>query len=617
MNLVGRIRHYVKRHLWIQVGMVLSASLLTIILCYQYYMKDEYAKYLYEKNLLMEANVLDTMKKNMEYAISDYIKLGSKIAVDGEIYQLADDLFVKQENQASNALKLKYSFSALSSLAGNILNLSLVSEDGTVYQYDRMLRGVTSMWGMEDRAFLQIMYSQVYDTAVSNSVPRYIVSAYPALHPTTSERVFHIFYPLVGDEISFDKMNAMLCVTYKMDILQPLIDGFSENNSSDVVGYITDRFDNIIYHSDASFIGKSQSVYLASGDIMTMGETVDKLGWTLHLSLNRTQMNASVMEIVYRGVGVYIVLLSVLGLILLLIIRQINDPLDKIKRAMLITGSGERQKHVTIKGEHEIWQVAEGYNDMLDKLIRREEEVEKSHELSMLALERQHAAENEALESQINAHFLFNTLGTINYEAIEAGNFKVSVLIKKLSNILRYSMDQKCQHVYLFQEIAWTSQYLYLQKARFEDVFDYKISVPDEFAQWPCCKLMLQPFVENAILHGFEGVEHGGLLEITAKKNEEFLELIIRDNGCGIQKDKLEAIRKVLKNEQIKSIDNIGIGIQNVASRMRPFYGPQVRIVVDSQVGRGTTFTFYLPMPKLDNSKLKEDRGHEINHSGG
>lgn len=604
----NRIRHYVKRHLWVQVGVVFAVSMLVITLVYLFYMKEEYSQFLYEKNMLMETNVLDTMQKNMEYAVQEYINLGAKISIDEDVYELADDLFIKQENLASNALQLKYSFSALSSLAGNVLNLSLVSEDGTVYQYDRKLRGLSSMWSMADREFLKIMYEQVYETANGDSVPRYMVSAYPSIHPTSEERVFHIFFPMIGNESSFDKMNSILCVTYKMDIVEPLIDGFSEKNSSYVVGYITDKFNNIIYHSDPEFIGESEGAFLASGDIMSVGETVDKLGWKLHLSMNRTEMNRNVTTIVYQGIIVYVILLMMLAVIFILIMRTINYPLNKIKKAMLITGSGERQKHVTVKGEHEIWQVADGYNDMLDKLILREAEVEKSHKLSMIAMERQHVAENEALESQINAHFLCNTLGTINYEAMESGNFKVSVMIKKLSNILRYSFDRKCQQVYMFQEIAWTSQYLYLQKARFEDVFDYKVDFADELGQWPCCKLMLQPFVENAILHGFEGMETGGKLEIRARKSGELLELTIQDNGCGIPEPKLSSIRKVLKNERTRSIDDIGIGIQNVASRMRLFYGADVCIQVDSHVGIGTTFTFYLPFLKQERTESREEK---------
>ena len=150
-----------------------------------------------------------------------------------------------------------------------------------------------------------------------------------------------------------------------------------------------------------------------------------------------------------------------------------------------------QMEKIKIEGAHEIWQLAQEYNRMVDQLSEKEKEVEKQHQLAMISLERQYQAEWEALESQINAHFICNTLGIINYEAIENGNDKVSVMIRKLSNILRYTFDQKRQEVFFRQEVAWIEQYLYLQKARFEDLFNYEISYDEIYGDWPCCKLML------------------------------------------------------------------------------------------------------------------------------
>lgn len=181
---------------------------------------------------------------------------------------------------------------------------------------------------------------------------------------------------------------------------------------------------------------------------------------------------------------------------------------------------------------------------------------------------------------------------------MECGNFKVSELIKKLSNILRYTFDQKCQNVYMYQEFAWIEQYLFLQKARLEDAFDYEVEFPEECVNWSCCKLMLQPFVENAILHGFEGRESGGTLSIQARKEGERLTVSIRDNGCGISPDKLERIRKVLTGEEGVEMKEIGIGIRNVAARMRLFYGAGILMEVTSVEGEGTEFRFFIPEVK-------------------
>ena len=123
-------------------------------------------------------------------------------------------------------------------------------------------------------------------------------------------------------------------------------------------------------------------------------------------------------------------------------------------------------------------------------------------------IQQKNQAEREALESQINAHFLCNTLNAINYNVLESGNTEVAALLKRLSSILYYTFSQTTQDVTLGQELDWVQQYLYLQKYRLGDRFSYQIDFPEEYREWPCCKLVLQPFVENSILHGFENAEY-------------------------------------------------------------------------------------------------------------
>ena len=283
--------------------------------------------------------------------------------------------------------------------------------------------------------------------------------------------------------------------------------------------------------------------------------------------------------------------------------RKILKPVHKISAAIETAREGNFHDKIEIEGAHEIWQLAEEYNRMTEQLSEKEKEVERQHQMAMKFLERQYQAEREALESQINAHFICNTLGIINYEAIENGNDRVSVMIRKLSNILRYTFDQKCQEVFLRQEIAWTEQYLYLQKARFEALFDYEIEYDETYGDWPCCKLMLQPFVENSIIHGFAGKHSGGKIRIEAKECDGRLYIAISDNGAGMDIDTARQIQEILKSKgmlsrEIKS--KAGVGILNVVSRMRLFYGNRFDISMETQDGMGTKFIFYLPIPEAE-----------------
>lgn len=181
---------------------------------------------------------------------------------------------------------------------------------------------------------------------------------------------------------------------------------------------------------------------------------------------------------------------------------------------------------------------------------------------------------------------------------MESGNFKVSILLKKLSNILRYTFDQKHQNVYMFQEISWIEQYLFLQRERLDSVFDYAIDFDSDYDNWPCRKLMLQPFVENSIIHGFEGMESGGFIKITGERYKEFLKITIEDNGKGMAKERRDVIQEILDNPMIAKKREVGIGISNVIARMRMHYGEEMKVEFWTEEGKGTRFIFILPMPE-------------------
>lgn len=587
-----------RQHLWLQVCMIFGVSIAVVIICYHQYMRAEYSGFLLEKNHLMEQEVLKTMQKNLDYSLKEYIDMGASIAVNDEVYSIAEVLNKKDENQEKTEISLKLMFAAMASLSTNVLNISLIQEEGTVYQYDRLYRGTKKMWRNSDSSFLTVMYQQLYKKVQENSVPKYMVSAYPQIHPVTGERVFHIFFPLIGNKPSFSKMNAMISVTFSMDILAPLLELVENDDDTYTKGYITDAFGTIIMHTDEENIGRSEEAYLSNKLLITLDQPLNKLNWNLHIALDKEMLNKSVSKILYNGNKVYIFFLLGLALVFYLLIQKFTRPLNKIQKAMEVTGAGKKRKKVKIEGDNEVWKLAEVYNEMLDKLLQQEQETEKSYRMSLMAIERQHQAEREALETQINAHFLCNTLGTINYEAIEAGNRKVSLLIKKLSNILRYTFDQKCQNVYMSQEFAWIEQYLYLQKARFEDAFDYEIDLQEEYDMWPCCKLMLQPFVENAIIHGFKGREIGGMLKIMAKGQGEYIKIVINDNGYGIPEEREKAIQEIIKGNDVSDDLRIGIGIRNVVARIHIFYGDSAQISLWSKEGEGTKFEFLLPYPE-------------------
>ena len=195
---------------------------------------------------------------------------------------------------------------------------------------------------------------------------------------------------------------------------------------------------------------------------------------------------------------------------------------------------------IEVKGTNEIWQLAGYYNEMAETLERQYKEIRRYYREKNLSIRQKNKAEKEALESQINAHFLCNTLTAINYNAI-------------------------------FQE---------------------------EYGEWPCCKLFIQPFVENSILHGFEGRESGGMIRITGHIDGSRFRLCIEDNGCGMNEDTEKLMQQILMEKHTLDLAGTGIGIQNVVTRLRMYYGEELSVVLESEPEKGTKFTFWLPIPE-------------------
>ena len=320
-------------------------------------------------------------------------------------------------------------------------------------------------------------------------------------------------------------------------------------------------------------------------------------GWTLHAAIDEDVLEEEVNEMYDRMVLIFIAAIVLIMFLLFMVTNQILRPVKIISSSISRVKAGDTREQLRIEGTNEIWQLAQEYNEMVQAIRTASFEVEEEHCRVIESMKMKQLAEREALESQINAHFICNTLNVINYEAIDSGNYKISVLLKKLSNILRYTFDQKHQNVYMFQEISWIEQYLFLQKERMEGMFDYQIEFDSDYDNWPCRKLMLQPFVENSILHGFEGRISGGMIRITGRGYKEFLEIAVEDNGCGMDRERSTIIQEILENPLIAKSKEVGIGISNVVTRMQMYYGKEFKVSLDTEEGEGTRFVFLLPMP--------------------
>ncbi len=289
-----------------------------------------------------------------------------------------------------------------------------------------------------------------------------------------------------------------------------------------------------------------------------------------------------------QGAVVWIVISGFLFVLILTIVISIRiyHPFKKIL-AELSTPAGLMSDRVSISRDEEAFIL-----DSIRGIFQQNEHI--SEELSQrVALLKQ--AQSVALQSQINPHFLHNTLDSISWVAMRltGGKNEASVMLSKLAQILRYSLDDVDTLVPLRRELENTRIYLELQAMRYKNSFRVEWEIQEDVLDRRVIKLMLQPIVENAIQHGLKPKGPGGLIRISAAENEKTLEICIRDNGVGILPERMQAIQAALRSDMIKQRENIGIA--NVHQRIQLFYGEQYGVDV-APLPEGTQVTLRLPL---------------------
>ncbi|MCM1056084.1 MAG: sensor histidine kinase [Firmicutes bacterium] len=206
---------------------------------------------------------------------------------------------------------------------------------------------------------------------------------------------------------------------------------------------------------------------------------------------------------------------------------------------------------------------------------------------------RQKEVEFKMLASQINPHFLYNTLETIRMQARVNDQPEIEELTKMLAKLMRRNIQAADSLQTLGSELQLVEYYLKIQDYRFHDRIRYEIMAGEQTEKLAIMPLLIQPFVENAYVHGLEAKESGGIIRIRAEAGN-CLSITVEDNGCGMDEAKLAEVRRMLND--FDSLDREHIGICNVNQRIRLKYGDSYGVTVESQVGKGTIVTIKLPI---------------------
>ena len=253
-------------------------------------------------------------------------------------------------------------------------------------------------------------------------------------------------------------------------------------------------------------------------------------------------------------------------------------PLKDLRETMLEIASGTQNLRAKEAGAYELREVTRQFNAMLDQIdqlmadVRRQEEATRQYEL-------------QALSSQINPHFLYNTLDTIIWMAEFQDSQRVVQVTKSLATYFRLALNQGKDLISLSDEINHVRQYLFIQKQRYGDKLEYEIDENSVFDNLVLPKLVLQPLVENALYHGIKEKDGQGHIKVSVQKKDSGLVICIEDDGVGFQ---------ATSDSSQSQLKRGGVGLQNVDQRLKLHFGDNYQMKINSAPEKGTTVEIYI-----------------------
>ncbi len=310
------------------------------------------------------------------------------------------------------------------------------------------------------------------------------------------------------------------------------------------------------------------------------------------------------------GVIISIFLLSI-GLVFWFTYK-ITKPIFELSRAAdEITHGNFDVPKVNVNSNDEIGVMAEAFNRMtqsireyiheLNEKVGLERKLQEKEMENLIIKTNLKEAELHALQSQINPHFLFNTLNTGAQLAMLEGADRACSFIEKAAELFRYNMRNLDKPVTIEDEIRNVENYMHLLEERFADKIEFKLYLEEEIVRRNIPCMIMQPIVENAFIHGLGDVEYPGVITVDGRLKNNYAVISIKDNGKGMSP---EIVRDILRENLQEKVDQNGrheghtngIGLNNIISRLKIFYGKDDVLTIYSEIGKGTEIVLFIPM---------------------
>ncbi|AWI04454.1 sensor histidine kinase [Clostridium drakei] len=411
-------------------------------------------------------------------------------------------------------------------------------------------------------------------------------------------------------ETSYDKaMNNLILLEGKFDLHSKYILRDLQNS---LRSYKTSGDATIEISSKQGGIDLYYEHYIFTKEIFSYSNTFLTQLSESYLSYNNEIYNKlkEKEKTIYKVLLFYIITALIISILYtLFFLKNILEKLHELVEASKKVSYGDFSFYEGKKTFiYELDILSEAFSTMIHDIKKHINFIEEKAELEMKLrneemnlLKYQNALKQsklKVLQSQINPHFLFNTLNCINQTAIRENALQTESLITSVSGILRYSLRMMDRNASIEEEVTVVKQYMFIQQLRFGDRIKFNLNVRGDLAKVLVPGMTLQPFVENAFIHGIEPKEEGGVINIDILQQEDVCTVLIEDTGCGIDK---ETLNKIISGDiELEHIGHTtGMGIRSVVQRLELIYGQKDIFKIESKKDFGTKVYLKIPIKEL------------------
>lgn len=386
--------------------------------------------------------------------------------------------------------------------------------------------------------------------------------------------------PVLVISLKYEALNALFADSLPERSRYLVLDGHNRVAAADEPSLIAREYDES-WIDELQMLGSGRTRMTLGGErVIVCFDRSQITGWLSVVITPEESLIRDLAPVIGASTLLLAVVLAAAALALAFFISgKINKPVQRLTAAMRSAGEGDFEARVSVDSRDELGQLLQHFNRMNDRIGSLVAEV---YETKL----KEQEAEIQALNRQMNPHFLYNTLNVMNWMALEHDQRELSRMLVCLSNMLHYTSRREWGAVSLNEEIEWMNSYFYIMQARFENKFTVEYDLDPQLFAYDLPRLTFQPFVENAILHGFENMESGGVISITGKFERGQRIYAIADNGRGMEAATVESI---LNGE------GISVGIGNTIARIAMQYGDKASVDIVSSPGTGTTIVIELP----------------------